>query len=108
MAGSCRTLSKVPLLKLLIRKVEQQLGTVTVIDIHIRNRSLWDLCPELDHSVFMDYSRYPLLNVVVFSWAIGLLGTPLHIAAKERSRAAVKFLVENEAFLPPDINDCIF
>ncbi|KAF4377923.1 hypothetical protein F8388_018524 [Cannabis sativa] len=35
-------------------------------------------------------------------------GTPLHNAAKERRRAAVKFLVENGAFLPPDINDCRF
>uniref|UniRef100_A0A803QHU3 Reverse transcriptase domain-containing protein n=2 Tax=Cannabis sativa TaxID=3483 RepID=A0A803QHU3_CANSA len=34
--------------------------------------------------------------------------TPLHNAAKERRRAAVKFLVENGAFLPPDINDCRF
>lgn len=35
-------------------------------------------------------------------------GTPLHIAAKERNRDAVKFLVENGAFLPPDINDSRF
>ncbi|EXC35173.1 hypothetical protein L484_022726 [Morus notabilis] len=34
--------------------------------------------------------------------------TPLHNAAKERRREAVKFLVENGAFLPPDINDCRF
>lgn len=31
--------------------------------------------------------------------------TPLHIAAKERKKHAVKFLVENGAFLPDDIND---
>ncbi|KAL6965383.1 hypothetical protein U1Q18_036438 [Sarracenia purpurea var. burkii] len=31
--------------------------------------------------------------------------TPLHNAAKERKKQAVKFLVENGAFLPPDIND---
>lgn len=35
-------------------------------------------------------------------------GTPLHIAAKERRKDAVKFLIENGAFLPPDINDCRF
>ncbi|CAL0314219.1 unnamed protein product [Lupinus luteus] len=34
--------------------------------------------------------------------------TPLHIAAKERRRDTVKFLVENGAFLPPDINDSRF
>lgn len=31
--------------------------------------------------------------------------TPLHIAAKERNKQAIKFLIENGAFLPPDIND---
>lgn len=35
-------------------------------------------------------------------------GTPLHSAAKERKREAVKFLVENGAFLPDDINDSRF
>lgn len=34
--------------------------------------------------------------------------TPLHTAAKERKREAIKFLVENGAFLPPDINDSRF
>lgn len=34
--------------------------------------------------------------------------TPLHIAAKERSKRAVKFLLKNGAFLPPDINDTRF
>ncbi|XP_023552740.1 phytochrome-interacting ankyrin-repeat protein 2-like isoform X2 [Cucurbita pepo subsp. pepo] len=34
--------------------------------------------------------------------------TPLHSAAKERRKEAVKFLVENGAFLPDDINDCRF
>ncbi|GLT74919.1 hypothetical protein SLA2020_466840 [Shorea laevis] len=34
--------------------------------------------------------------------------TPLHTAAKERKREAVKFLVENGAFLPDDISDCRF
>ncbi|TYK16507.1 ankyrin-3-like isoform X1 [Cucumis melo var. makuwa] len=34
--------------------------------------------------------------------------TPLHTAAKERRKEAVKFLVENGAFLPDDINDCRF
>lgn len=35
-------------------------------------------------------------------------GTPLHIAAKERRRDAVKFLLENGAFMPPDISDSRF
>jgi len=34
--------------------------------------------------------------------------TPLHIAAKERRRDAVKFLIENGAFMPPDISDSRF
>lgn len=34
--------------------------------------------------------------------------TPLHAAAKERRKEAVQFLVQNGAFLPPDINDCRF
>ncbi|CAH8389621.1 unnamed protein product [Eruca vesicaria subsp. sativa] len=34
--------------------------------------------------------------------------TPLHAAAKERKREAVKFLVENGAFLPDDISDTRF
>ncbi|XP_004289165.1 PREDICTED: ankyrin-2-like [Fragaria vesca subsp. vesca] len=34
--------------------------------------------------------------------------TPLHNAAKERRREAVKFLVENGAFLPDDMHDCRF
>lgn len=42
----------------------------------------------------------------MFFW--GFTGTPLHLAAKERNRKAVKFLVENGAFLPPDINDSRF
>lgn len=35
-------------------------------------------------------------------------GTPLHNAAKERKKRAIKFLVENGAFLPDDINDTRF
>ena len=35
-------------------------------------------------------------------------GTPLHSAAKERKKEAVKFLIENGAFLPDDINDSRF
>ncbi|KAI4964289.1 hypothetical protein ZWY2020_006737 [Hordeum vulgare] len=31
--------------------------------------------------------------------------TPLHIAAKERNKRVVRFLIENGAFLPPDLND---
>ncbi|XP_011626985.1 26S proteasome non-ATPase regulatory subunit 10 isoform X2 [Amborella trichopoda] len=34
--------------------------------------------------------------------------TPLHSAAKERNKEAVKFLVENGAFLAADINDSRF
>ncbi|KAE8677495.1 pentatricopeptide repeat-containing protein [Hibiscus syriacus] len=34
--------------------------------------------------------------------------TPLHAAAKERKKEAVKFVIENGAFLPDDINDCRF
>ncbi|OMO91370.1 hypothetical protein CCACVL1_07137 [Corchorus capsularis] len=34
--------------------------------------------------------------------------TPLHAAAKERKKEAVKFLIENGAFLPDDMNDCRF
>ncbi|KAJ4967400.1 hypothetical protein NE237_019249 [Protea cynaroides] len=32
--------------------------------------------------------------------------TPLHNAAKERRKAAIKFLIIHGAFLPLDINDC--
>ena len=35
-------------------------------------------------------------------------GTPLHRAAKERKKEAVKFLIENGAFLPDDMNDSRF
>lgn len=41
----------------------------------------------------------------LFAYAFLCPGTPLHAAAKGRKRAAVKFLVENGAFLPDDIND---
>ncbi|CAL5434748.1 unnamed protein product [Camellia sinensis] len=34
--------------------------------------------------------------------------TPLHNAAKERKKQAVKYLVENGAFLPDDMNDTRF
>ncbi|KAK0590920.1 hypothetical protein LWI29_033232 [Acer saccharum] len=34
--------------------------------------------------------------------------TPLHTASKERKKDAVKFLIENGAFLPDDINDSRF
>jgi hypothetical protein len=33
------------------------------------------------------------------------VGTPLHNAAKERNRKAVRFLLENGAFLPPEMTD---
>ncbi|KAJ6933303.1 phytochrome-interacting ankyrin-repeat protein 2 [Populus alba x Populus x berolinensis] len=39
---------------------------------------------------------------------LGACGTPLHSAAKERKKEAVKFLIENGAFLPDDINDSRF
>lgn len=35
-------------------------------------------------------------------------GTPLHIAAKERNRKAIKYLVKNGAFLPDNIDDTRF
>ena len=38
-----------------------------------------------------------------FSWLNP--GTPLHIAAKERNKKAVRFLIENGAFLLPEMND---
>lgn len=34
--------------------------------------------------------------------------TPLHNAAKERKKKAIKFLIKNGAFLPDDINDTRF
>lgn len=37
-----------------------------------------------------------------------LAGTPLHSAAKERNKEAIKFLIENGAFLPAEINDTRF
>jgi ankyrin repeat protein len=48
------------------------------------------------------------LNVHTHDFVLLKPGTPLHIAAKERNRDAVKFLVENGAFLPPDMNDSRF
>ncbi|XP_010546182.1 PREDICTED: ankyrin repeat and protein kinase domain-containing protein 1 [Tarenaya hassleriana] len=46
-------------------------------------------------------------NIDARAW--GACGwTPLHAAAYERKREAVKFLVENGAFLPDDISDCRF
>ncbi|KAG5228591.1 hypothetical protein OIU76_018036 [Salix suchowensis] len=40
---------------------------------------------------------------------LGVCGwTPLHRAAKERKKEAVKFLIENGAFLPDDMNDSRF
>ncbi|XP_010522894.1 PREDICTED: ankyrin repeat and protein kinase domain-containing protein 1-like [Tarenaya hassleriana] len=46
-------------------------------------------------------------NIDARTW--GACGwTPLHAAAYERKREAVKFLVENGAFLPDDISDCRF
>lgn len=35
-------------------------------------------------------------------------GTPLHTAAKERNRRAIRFLVENGAFLPDNMEDTRF
>jgi ankyrin repeat protein len=48
------------------------------------------------------------LNLHTHDFVLLKPGTPLHIAAKERNRDAVKFLVENGAFLPPDMNDSRF
>ncbi|KAH7351888.1 hypothetical protein KP509_19G019000 [Ceratopteris richardii] len=36
---------------------------------------------------------------------VGCGWTPLHHAAKERNKKAIRFLIENGAFLPPDIMD---
>ncbi|KAL4592926.1 hypothetical protein LXL04_005933 [Taraxacum kok-saghyz] len=36
------------------------------------------------------------------------IGTPLHTAAKERNRRAIRFLIENGAFLPDNIEDTRF
>lgn len=36
---------------------------------------------------------------------VGCGWTPLHHAAKERNKKAIRFLIENGAFLPPDILD---
>ena len=33
------------------------------------------------------------------------IGTPLHHAAKEKNKKAIRFLIENGAFLPPDMLD---
>lgn len=35
-------------------------------------------------------------------------GTPLHHAAKEKKKKAIKFLIRNGAFLPDDISDTRF
>ena len=37
-----------------------------------------------------------------------IVGTPLHHAAKERNRKAMRFLLENGAFLAPDMTDSRF
>jgi ankyrin repeat protein len=36
---------------------------------------------------------------------LGGIGTPLHNAVKEKNKKAVRFLLENGAFLPPDMTD---
>jgi ankyrin repeat protein len=53
-----------------------------------------------------DMSR-PVLLSWESDWPFSWLntGTPLHIAAKERNKKAVRFLIENGAFLPPEMND---
>lgn len=51
------------------------------------------------------YNELPILFLTMMFFKPG---TPLHIAAKERRRAAVKFLIENGAFLPPDMDDSRF
>ena len=37
-----------------------------------------------------------------------IAGTPLHTAAKEKNKRAIRFLVENGAFLPDNIEDTRF
>ncbi|KAK4748870.1 hypothetical protein SAY87_015456 [Trapa incisa] len=46
--------------------------------------------------------------MAIFLNVILVTGTPLHSAAKERKKEAVKFLIENGVFLSEDINDCRF
>ncbi|KAK6158621.1 hypothetical protein DH2020_005935 [Rehmannia glutinosa] len=48
------------------------------------------------------------MDVNVAAWGPKAHGTPLHNAAKERKKKAIRFLVENGAFLPDDINDTRF
>ncbi len=47
-------------------------------------------------------------DIFFFSFFMLNTGTPLHSAAKERRKEAVKFLIENGAFLADDINDSRF
>ena len=67
--------------------------------------------------MYLLFYRQPFLNSsdVVIELAAVLSnrlllesGTPLHIAAKERNRKAIKYLVENGAFLPDNIDDTRF
>ena len=59
------------------------------------------------HIYYKDRLIYFPFFVINFLFLVEL-GTPLHTAAKERNRKAVKYLVENGAFLPDDINDARF
>lgn len=47
MVGSCRTLSKVPLLKLLIDKVEEQSGILSVSKIDINPKEELRRCSQM-------------------------------------------------------------
>jgi hypothetical protein len=42
-----------------------------------------------------------------FDFCVSLIyvGTPLHHAAKQKNKKAIRFLIENGAFLPPDMLD---
>ncbi|KAH0856406.1 hypothetical protein HID58_084667 [Brassica napus] len=65
------------------------------------------LAAEGGHIDVMDLLLERGANIDARTW--GSCGwTPLHAAAKERKREAVKFLVENGAFLPDDISDTRF
>ncbi|CAG7860288.1 unnamed protein product [Brassica rapa] len=65
------------------------------------------LAAEGGHIEVMDLLLERGANIDARTW--GSCGwTPLHAAAKERKREAVKFLVENGAFLPDDISDTRF
>lgn len=64
-------------------------------------------CPSVD-SASLRAGQAKTLDGCIGSLTLPRLpctGTPLHVAAKERNKRAVRYLVENGAFLPPDMTD---